>query len=38
MTFDRADWKFAAWNFAVLAVASIGQMIVGVDPMLMVIG
>jgi hypothetical protein len=38
MSFDRADWQFAAWNFVVLAEAGIGQMIVGFDPALMVIG
>jgi hypothetical protein len=38
MTVDVAYWRVAAWNLVVLAVASAGTMLVGADPMLMLVG
>jgi hypothetical protein len=38
MTIDVACWRFAAWNLVVLAFASVGTALVGVDPMLLAMG
>jgi hypothetical protein len=38
MTIDVPYWRVAAWNLVVLAFASVGTALVGVDPMLMVMG
>jgi hypothetical protein len=38
MAIDLAVWQVAAWNFLVLAVASIGTALVGADPLMMVAG
>jgi hypothetical protein len=38
MAIDPAVWQVAAWNFVVLAVASIATVLVGVDPLMMVAG
>ena len=34
MTIDLAVWQVAAWNFVVLAVASVGTVLVGVEPLI----
>jgi hypothetical protein len=34
MTSDLAVWHVAAWNFVVLAVASVGTVLVGVEPLI----
>jgi hypothetical protein len=34
MSADVAYWKVAAWNFVVLAIASVGTVLVGVDPLI----
>jgi hypothetical protein len=34
MTIDLAVWQVAAWNFFVLAVASVGTVLVGVEPLI----
>jgi hypothetical protein len=34
MTIDPTVWQVAAWNFVVLAVASIGTVLVGVEPLI----
>jgi hypothetical protein len=38
MTVDVPYWRVPAWNLVVLAFASVGTALVGVDPMLMVMG
>jgi hypothetical protein len=38
MTIDVSCWRVAAWNLVVLAFASVGTALVGLDPMLMVMG
>jgi hypothetical protein len=38
MAIEPAVWQVAAWNFVVLAVASIGTALVGVEPLAMVAG
>jgi hypothetical protein len=31
---DVSCWRVAAWNFAVLAVAGVATLLVGVDPLI----
>jgi len=34
MNADVGYWKVAAWNFVVLAIASVGTVLVGAEPLI----
>jgi hypothetical protein len=38
MTVELSTWRVAAWNLVVLAFASVGTALGGLDPMLMAMG